>query len=275
MLVRAEFLITLASGMTKKTSQPHSDGLPTALIDRLKLSSATSEPYYLQLKRQLELLIENGQLANGDPLPSERVMAEALQLSRTTVKRCYDELRDAQRLSSNGRGGTVVQAPPRVSPLMGKLKGFTEEMQELGMTASTRVIEHEVVRERTLASIFLRPSTAAFLRLVRVRLADNVPMSREVAWYDLSAAPALEFWDTRGSAYAYLQEKCGIRLVQAEQTIEAVMSSDAESRVFEFTEPGPCLLIKRRSYSTTNQLIEYVEGTFRGDAYAYRIKLQT
>lgn len=261
--------------MIQKTSQPQSNELPAALVDRLKLSDATSEPYYLQLKRQLELLIENGQLAHGAPLPSERALAEALQLSRTTVKRCYDALREAQRLSSSGRGGTVVQAPPRVSPIMGRLKGFTEEMRELGMTASTRVMEHEVVRERTMASIFLRPSTATFLRLVRVRLADKTPMSREVAWYDLSAAPALEYWDTSGSAYAYLQEKCAIKLTRAEQSIEAVMSSSTESEVFGFTEPGPCLLIKRRSYSATNQLIEYVEGTFRGDAYAYRINLQT
>ncbi len=249
--------------------------LPVILVDQLKLNSDTSEPYYLQLKRQLEVLIREGRLATGDTLPSERALAEALQLSRKTVKRCYDELRTSRQLGSQGRSGTVVLAPPRVSPVMGRLKGFTEEMRELGMSASTRVMEHEVVRERTLASIFQRPSTAAFLRLVRVRLGDAVPMSREVAWYDLAAAPALEYWDTSGSAYAFLQERCDITLAQAEQSIEAVMSSAEESQVFGFTVPGPCLLIKRRTSSTAGQLIEYVEGTFRGDAYAYRLKLQT
>ena len=245
------------------------------IIDRLKLSEATSEPYYLQLTRQLNALMESGDLASGYNLPSERVLAEALQVSRTTVKRCYDELRHSQHLSSNGRGGTVVQAPPRVSPVMGKLKGFTEEMRELGMTASTRVVAHEVVHDRTLASIFQRPSSAVFLRLLRVRLADNVPMSREVAWYDLSAAPALEFWDTSGSAYEFLLEKCQIKLAWAEQSIEAVISSAEESQEFGFSAPGPCLLLKRRAYTAADQLIEYVEGTFRGDAYAYRLKLQT
>lgn len=260
--------------MTRTQPSKTTEPLVT-LIDRLKLSDATSEPYYLQLKRQLNALIEDGGLASGYNLPSERVLAEALQVSRTTVKRCYDELRNSQQLSSNGRGGTVVQAPPRVSPVMGKLKGFTEEMRELGMTASTRVVAHEVVRERTMASIFQRPSTTAFLRLVRVRLADKVPMTREVAWYDLSAAPTLEFWDTRGSAYEFLLEKCRIKLAWADQSIEAVMSSAEESQVFGFSAPGPCLLLKRRAYTAADQLIEYVEGTFRGDAYAYKLKLQT
>lgn len=244
-------------------------------INRLQLNGQTSEPVYLQLKRQLSDLIEAGELETGYNLPSERVLAEALQVSRTTVKRCYDELRGSQRLSTHGRGGTVVQGPPRVNPTMGKLKGFTEEMREQGKVASTRVLAYEVLRERTIACIFQRPSASAFLRLVRVRLADNVPMTREVAWYDLTAAPALEDWDTSGSIYAFLQEKCGIQLSYADQTIEAVMSSAEEAEVFGFETPSPCLLLKRHTYSTTGQLIEYVEGTFRGDAYVYKLKLQT
>lgn len=51
------------------------------------------------------------------------------------------------------------------------------------------------------------------------------------------------------------------------------MSSDTETEVFEFAGPGPCLLIKRKTYSAFGQMIEYVEGTFRGDAYAYRLTL--
>lgn len=42
------------------------------------------------------------------------------------------------------------------------------------------------------------------------------------------------------------------------------MSSEAETEVFEFAEPGPCLLMKRKTYSVAGQMIEYVEGTFRG-----------
>ena len=76
-----------------------------------------------------------------------------------------------------------------------------------------------------------------------------------------------------GSAYQYLCQRCDIALTHGEQTIEAVMSSDAETEVFEFTELGPCLLMKRKTYSAFGQMIEYVEGTFRGDAYAYRLTL--
>ncbi|MGR8979286.1 MAG: GntR family transcriptional regulator [Gammaproteobacteria bacterium] len=257
------------------SAPPETTKLPIKLVNRLRLCGQTSEPAYLQLKRQLNALIEAGDLEAGYNLPSERVLAEALNVSRTTVKRCYDALRESQLLSTHGRGGTVVQGTPRVNPTMGKLKGFTEEMREQGKVASTRVLEYHVVCERTIACIFQRPSAAPFLRLVRVRLADNAPMTREVAWYDVTSAPALEDWDTSGSIYRFLQDKCGIRLAYADQTIEAVISSDKETQVFGFDEPAPCLLLKRHTYSTDGELIEYVEGTFRGDAYVYKLRLQT
>ena len=243
------------------------------ILGKLSLNPQTSEPYYAQLKRQITALIATGELPAGSNLPSERVLAEALQVSRTTVKRCYNDLRNENQLSTHGRGGTQVQPPLQTRPALGKLKGFTEEMREQGMVASTQLIEHVQIQDRVIASIFGRPSTSTFLKLVRIRQADDVPMTREVAWYDLTLAPSMAQWNGMGSAYAFLRDQCGVTLVEAEQSIEAVLSQEDESAAFGFTEPSPCLLLKRKTVSATGKLAEYVEGTFRGDAYAYRLKL--
>ncbi len=53
-----------------------------------------------------------------------------------------------------------------------------------------------------------------------------------------------------------------------------MLSSDEENAAFGFDSPQPCLLIKRKSRALTGQLVEYVEGTFRGDAYTYRLNLE-
>lgn len=243
------------------------------LIEKLKLDRSVSEPVYQQLMRRILELIESGDLGEDSSFPSERVLAEKLGISRTTVRRCYDELRMQNYLASRGRAGFVVNAVPRLNPQLGRLKGFSEEMRELGLTPSTRLLDQSILSNRTIASIFRRPSTARFLRVVRLRLGDGVPLSREVAWYDLTIAPALVDWDASGSIYQFLQSACGICLVRGEQTIEAVMSTKEEARAFGFTHPAPCLLFKRKTYSSTGQIIEYVEGTFRGDSYVYNINL--
>jgi GntR family transcriptional regulator len=100
-------------------------------------------------------------------------------------------------------------------------------------------------------------------------------MTREIAWYDLTLAPALAHWDAQGSAYAFLKNQCGVMLGAADQTVEAVLSSEEERIAFGFLEHSPCLLFKRKTYSLQQQLVEYVEGTFRGDAYVYRLKLES
>ena len=246
----------------------------TAIQAGIQLSDAQPGPYYVQLQRQLQALIDSGTLGEGSYLPSERDLAEALNVSRTTVKRAYDALREADVIASSaGRGGTMVKRAPRVSPEMSRLKGFTEEMRELGKFASTTLLVCEVVHDRRMASIFQRPSNALFLHIERVREADGVPMTRELAWYDLTLAPIMAEWDGGGSAYERLKQLCGVTLGGAEQTVEAVLSSDAESAAFGFEQPQPCLLFKRMTRDVGGALVEYVEGTFRGDAYVYRMQL--
>lgn len=240
----------------------------------LRLNEYSSAPYYQQLQQQIEALVSSGVLAAGHSLPSERDLAEALQVSRATVKRCYDELRHLQLVKSEGRrGGTTVRGAPQVSPVLQQLKGFSDEMREQGLSPSTQVLERQVVSDASIAALFGRERDAPFLQLLRLRLANGSPMSRERAWYDLSLAPALSDWSGDGSAYAVLRERCGLQLSWADQSIEAVTSSAEEAAAFGFDSPAPCLRLKRLSHTADGKAVEYAEGTFRGDAYRYRLRL--
>jgi GntR family transcriptional regulator len=166
----------------------------------LRLNHETARPLYLQLEEQLVELIESGQLAVGDTLPPERKLAEALGISRSTVQQSYALLRERQLLAGQGRRGSIIQAEAaRLRPGMDRLTGFTEEMEKAGRAPSVRVLEHRIVEDRSVASLFGLPSTAKFLRLVRVRLGDDVPLSRESAWYSLDAAPFLADADPEGN----------------------------------------------------------------------------
>ncbi len=261
------------SAVSLKEAETSAANDSSAFIERVRPNAGISKPVYQQLLRRITDMIRSGEIAHGYSLPSERMLAQALGLSRTTVRRCYEELRAQNHVDTHGRGGVTVKAPATINPKLGKLKGFTEEMQELGMIPSTQILERDIVQNRTIASVFNRPASTRFLRLARLRLGDDMPLTREVAWYDLAAAPALADWDVSGSAYQFIEQQCGLTLAYGEQTIEAVMSNDEEAAVFGFLEPGPCLLLKRKTYTTTGQIVEYVEGTFRGDAYTYRITL--
>lgn len=245
-------------------------GRPLATL--LRVRNDTAEPIYLQLAGQIEKLIASGAIPTGATLPAERDLAEKIGVSRSTVQHCYNSLRESGALTSKGRLGSVVRGPKRLDMGLDRLKGFTEEMKELGRVPSSSIITNEVVADAAIAKIFGMPSDAQFLHLVRVRYGDGVPLSREQAWYNIAAAPGLEQRDVSGSMYETLADM-GVRLLQCEQSIEAALPSPEDCRIFDFSEPHPCLLIRRRSYSSDHRMIEYVEGLFRGDAYTYRLKL--
>jgi GntR family transcriptional regulator len=233
-------------------------------------------PLYQQLEEQIAELIAGDMLPTGTVLPAERQLADALGLSRVTVQRAYNALRQRSLVLAQGRRGSVVQGlGPRLHPGMDRLKGFTEEMRLLGKTASSRILERSIVSDRSIASIFGLASQARFLKLVRVRCGDGVPLSRETGWYNLTAAPALETADLSGSVYGFLAETCGKPLVYADQAIEAAFPNEQECEIFGFSHPIPCLLLKRSSYTHRDVMMEYVEGLFRGDAYSYRLRLGT
>jgi GntR family transcriptional regulator len=241
----------------------------------LRLREDSAMPIYQQLEEQLIFSIQEGRLQAGATLPAERYLAEMLGISRTTVQRCYNTLRERQLVKGHGRLGTIVQSgAARVSPGMDRLRGFTQEMEALGRRPSARILEHAIVCDRRIAGIFGLAAAARFLKLVRIRYGDEIPLSYEKAWYSLDAAPFLEQADVASSIYGQLaQHRMGLAF--CEQTVEATSPSAFESGIFGFAEPVPCLLIKRRSYARADLLVEYVEGLFRGDAYTYRIRLDT
>src|SRR5215467_5837025 len=79
--------------------------------------SSGTGPMYARLARALREAIERGDLAGGARLPPERPLAEALEVSRTTVVLAYQRLRDEGLVESRQGSGSWVPrraggAPP-------------------------------------------------------------------------------------------------------------------------------------------------------------------
>jgi DNA-binding transcriptional MocR family regulator len=68
-----------------------------------------------EIVRSVEDGVRAGALASGDRLPTVRVLADELSLSRTTVAAAYQVLRQRGLLNTNGRRGTVVAHRPPVA----------------------------------------------------------------------------------------------------------------------------------------------------------------
>lgn len=72
------------------------------------ISNSTGEPIYTQITSQIKTMIMNGELKEGDALPSMRNLAAQLRISVITTKRAYEDLeRDGFIESYTGKGSFV------------------------------------------------------------------------------------------------------------------------------------------------------------------------
>lgn len=79
------------------------------------ISNSSDKPIYEQITIQIKTMIMNGQLKEGDPLPSMRTLARELRISVITTKRAYEDLeKDGFITTVVGKGSFVRAADTRL-----------------------------------------------------------------------------------------------------------------------------------------------------------------
>ena len=92
-------------------------------------------PAYALIRDGVRMLVVDGRLADGTRLPSERELAGALGLSRTTTARAYEDLRGLGLIRSRQGSGSLVTVPAGHSSLSSLLH-VPEDPDAITMTYS-------------------------------------------------------------------------------------------------------------------------------------------
>lgn len=85
------------------------------------ISSNTAKPIYEQITSQIKSMVMNGELKNGDLIPSMRSLAKSLHISVITVQKAYEDLQ---------RDGFIETTVGRGSFISSQNKSFYQEEQQ-------------------------------------------------------------------------------------------------------------------------------------------------
>lgn len=231
-------------------------------------------PLYYQIKTRLLEAIENGQLKPGDRVPSERELTERFSVSRMTARQALTELESQGYLFRVQGKGTFVATPKLEQPLAG-LTSFTEDMRRRGLEPGAEVLAaEEVSAGKKVAKLLGIAETAPIFRLERLRTAGGEPMALETSHVAVALCPGLLESEFRNqSLYRILADRCGIRLVKATQSLEAVPATAYEAEILHVREGTPLLLMERVSQDGAGQPVEFVRSLYRGDRYRFTTEL--
>ena len=97
---------------------------------KIIISNSSEDPIYEQIIKQIKNQIINGELKEGEPIPSIRRLAKELGISVITTKRSYEELEKEGFIDTVGGKGSFVSQQNREFLREKKMRIVEEKLTE-------------------------------------------------------------------------------------------------------------------------------------------------
>ncbi|MGO8960891.1 MAG: GntR family transcriptional regulator [Streptosporangiaceae bacterium] len=220
-----------------------------------------------EARRQLLDLISAGTLRPGDRLGTERELALRLSVSRSTLRQVLAVLAQGGVIRRvPGRSGGTFVAHAKVDRDLSVIVGLPEYLRRQGFLAGTQVLSATMAGadELTANNLAIAPGSLV-ITIVRIRLADGVPLSLERARFPADSFPGLLELPLGGSIYDVIEHEFGIRPVEVVEHLEVMEAAADEAALLEIGVGAPLLAITRTSASAAGVPFEYSYDLFRSD----------
>jgi len=243
------------------------------LIKTMQKFTDIYKPKYLQLVDIMRREILSGKLKEGDRLLSENEMKQKYSVSSTTVRKCIDILKNDGLISRYQGVGTFVKAK-HVERSLQKVLSFTKNMEQVGLTPSTDVLDKKIITAygKYIERLELEAGSS-ILRLKRLRYGSGIPMLLETRYINLKYCHDIISKDLSGSLYQIYERDYGIRLLGAKQHLRIVFLTDKEARLLHCGKSTPAYLVTGVTYSENMIPMEYEESLYRGDEYEFFVEV--
>lgn len=247
------------------------DGPIEELAGRLKqrLVERGLQPIWTSIRDEIAAAIAEGLILPGMRMPSERLLAIELGVSRMTLRRAFDALSEDGLVTRQQGARTAVAR--RLEKSVSRLVGFSEDMRARGRTPGAVLIASTVARPtRTEMAALGLDGDARVARLERVRLADLKPVAIERAVLPAAILPDPSM--VGESLYAAL-DALGMRPVHGTERFRAVAALPRDVRHLRCAPGAPLLSIERRCFAATGVPVEFTETRYLGEAYDFTVDL--
>ncbi|MBI1835176.1 MAG: GntR family transcriptional regulator [Burkholderiales bacterium] len=238
------------------------------LLD-FKPDGDSSTPLYLQLANKLANGIHNGYWQPDEALPSERMLAETLEISRVTARKAIEMLCERGLLTRKHGSGTYIT--PKLEQPLSRLTNFSEELRQRGFMPGSQWLSRDtgVASPEEILSLGLSPHSVVS-RLKRLRTADNVVMAIESTTIPNQYLPNPKL--VTDSLYGYL-ELNNVAPTRALQHIRAVSATAEQAKLIGLKQGTAMLLITRVGYLANGAAVELTHSFCRSDYYDFVVEL--
>jgi len=200
----------------------------------------------------------------------ERQLADRFGVSRETVRQALSSLQSEGFIYTIHGSGSYV-AKRRVTKRL-KLMSFSEELINRGMTPTSKLLTVSTVTNAPGENTPVGP----FLKIERLRLGDEIPMSLEVSYVSAHIAPDLKEKNLASSIYEILSKDYGVKIASAEEHISPIVLDANQASLLDAKKGEPAFEIIRIALDIRGREVERSTSIRPGDRYdfAYHVFLE-
>lgn len=213
---------------------------------------------YRTIADELRRKVEAGEYGAGGLLPSEAELSAEHDVSRVTVRKALELLRDEGLIDARQGFGWFVASDPVRQPL-GRLGTIEEQLAELGVRSERRVVGFRFAAAPPRARQVLGVSSVLEVR--RLNLADDQPFARVTVWCPEELGVSLSRADVERKPFYELLD---VEIGRATQTIAAAAASSGDAKLLEVPVGSPMLRCERITYAVDDQPVLVSEHVFPG-----------
>ena len=194
-------------------------------------------------------------------------MAERFGVTRATLRLALDALERAGAIRRvPGRSGGVFAHQSKIERDLSTITGLPEYLRRQGFVAGTQVLSATMSgADDVTANHLAMPAGGLVIDIVRIRLADGVPISLERVQLPAEVFPGLLELPLGGSIYDLLDSHYGITPDEVVEHLEVVEASSDEAALLGVTVRAPLLAITRTSSTSAGVPFEFSHDLFRAD----------
>jgi GntR family transcriptional regulator len=225
------------------------------------------EVRYRAIADELRGRVENGDLAAGALLPSESELSAAYGVSRVTVRKALELLRDEGLIDARQGFGWFVAAE-RVRQSLGRLGTIESQLGELGVGSERHVVGFRFVASPPRVRQVL--GVESVLEVRRVNRADGQPFARVTVWCPEEVGARLSRADVEESPF---YELVGVPIGSATQTIGAAAAGPDDAALLAVPLGSPVLVCERITRDVHEQPLLLSEHVFPGHRTEFVVEL--
>ena len=225
---------------------------------------------YIEIYNEIVSDIENGNIEVDSKLPSEAQLMEKYSVSRDTIRKSLNLLKQNGYIQKlKGKGSFVLDINKFDFPVSG-IRSFKELIESMGKEIITLVEELSLraPSNKTKTKLELRDEDYVW-KIVRVRKIDGERIILDKDYFNSKFVPTLTLEVCKDSLYNYIEGELGLKISYAKKEITVQQATEEDKKYLDLGRDNMVVVVKSYTYLEDRSLFQYTESRHRTDKFKF------